>query len=165
MTIALPASTAPLARRTLLRAGLLATAAVAVGVSDRVGVSRAAAGVLDRIDLRGDPRSRAARPVLPGAAAWEQLVGHEVVLLDAAAGRTVGQVVDVRDVAHPSPHVVLRGDAYSVLLDAPSLPDASSVVVTVAHEALGRPTLVLVPVNGDGSWEAVVDRRTPITTP
>jgi hypothetical protein len=92
------------------------------------------------------------------------LVGQEVVLSGAGFARSTARVLDVADVAHPSPHVALGGEAYSVLFDAPSLPDASSAVVTVRHTSLDAPTLVLMPVNGDGSWEAVVDRRTPVST-
>lgn len=150
-------------RRAVLRAGLLLGATAAVATTVHPGAStHALTGLLP------DPSSRrtalpTATAALPTAAAWEQLLGHEVALT-GEGWSAVAQVVDVRDVAHPSPHVTLHGEAYSVLLDAPSLPAASSLVVGVHHEALGAPVLVVMPVNGDGSWEAIVDRRTPTTT-
>ena len=163
-TLALEGS--QLDRRALLRAGLLGGAALAVGVAGAAG----AAGMIERVaaDLGRDamPRSSSGpATVLPDAATWAALVGHEVVLTGDGLARSSARVVKVTDIAHPSPHVVLRGDAYSLLLDVPSLPDASSVLATIHHPSLDAPTLVLMPVNGDGSWEAVVDRRIPDSTP
>lgn len=153
-----PGSDAPLDRRALLRAGLLGAGVLALATSQPdiaglVGVGRAGRP----IDSRGVGG-------LPDAAAWELLIGHEVVLTATAGTRTTAQLVDVRDVAHPSPHVDLRGEAYSVMFDAPSLPPASMVTVAVDHADLAVPALVLLPVNGDGSWEAVVDGRLPATS-
>ena len=153
-----PPGAAGLHRRALLRAGLVGGAAVVAGAS-LDGTTRA---VARRWPVAGG--AAVVTGLLPAAADWERLVGHEVVLTGAGIGRVLAQVVDVRDVAVPSPGVRLEGDAYSLLLDAPSLPRSSVLQVTVDHEAVGAPALSIVPVNGDGSWEAVVDRRVPIPT-
>jgi hypothetical protein len=162
-TIALAGS--PFDRRALLRAGLLGGAALAVAVADATGTT----SLIDRLSPdreRNSPHRSApdAASSLPSAAAWGALVGGEVALTGDGFSRSTARLLDVTDVAHRSAHVSLRGEAYSVLLDAPFLPDAPSAVVTVHHDRLGAPTLVLMPVNGDGSWEAVVDRRTPVST-
>lgn len=145
----------PLDRRALLRAGLLGAGALAIAISQPDIGALAGAGPRAGPAVSGGG--------LPDAAAWELVIGHAVVLT-AAGTSTTAQVVDVRDVAHPSPHVVLRGEAYSVLFAAPFLPPASMVTVSVHHRDLVVPTLVLLPVNGDGSWEAVVDGRQPATS-
>lgn len=153
----------PFDRRALLRAGLVGGAALAAAAAQATG----ATGLLERLSaevgrLGASATPSGVAPTLPSAATWGALVGREVVLTGTGFARSAARVVDVSDVAHPSPHVTLRGDAYSVLFDASFLPAASSAVVTVHHESLDTPTLVLMPVNGDGSWEALVDRRTPV---
>jgi len=152
-------------RRALLRVGLLCGAALAVTAAE----ATSATSLIERLstELERTPRHRpssVAGASLPSAATWGALVGQGVVLSGAGFARSTARVLDVTDIAHPSPHAALGGEAYSVLFDAPSLPDASSVAVTVRHTSLDAPTLVLMPVNGDGSWEAVVDRRTPVST-
>lgn len=144
-------------RRALLRAALLGGAALTVTAAGATGAS----SLIERVTT-GLERSSSS---LPSAAAWRSLIGQEVVLSGGEFRRSVARVLDVTDVTRPSPGVALRGEAYSILFDVSSQPDASSVAVTVHHEDLGAPTLVLMPVNGDGSWEAVVDRRTLVTTP
>jgi hypothetical protein len=165
MSAALALDGSPFDRRALLRAGLLGGAALAVTVADATG----ATNLIERLSAElertpGHRPSAAAASSLPSAAIWGALVGQEVVLTVGARAQARARVLDVADIAHPSPHVALGGEAYSVLFDAPSLPDAPSAVVTVQHASLDAPTLVLMPVNGDGSWEAVVDRRTPVST-
>jgi hypothetical protein len=157
----------PIDRRTLLRGGLVGTAALALAAVGQAPGTGLVGDVASRFVGGGlaTGRSPAVAGPLPSAEDWQRIVGHDVTL-GLPTGATVGaQVVDVRDVTRPTPHARLEGEAYSLLLDAPSLPDESSVVVSVHHEALDAPSLVLLPVNGDGSWEATVDRRTSRTTP
>ena len=149
-------------RRALLRFGLLGGAMLAVTAANATGV----VSVVEHLsaDLGRSSSDATSGTSLPSAATWGALVGQLVDLTGAGFERSSARVLDVADVAHPSPHVRLRGEAYSVLFDAPFLPGEPSAVVTVHHRALDAPTLVLLPVNGDGSWEAVVDRRTHIPT-
>lgn len=152
-------------RRTLLRVGLLGGALMAVTAA---ADTSAITSVVERLATdRSAPSagpSTPSRASLPSAAMWESLVGESVELRGDGFRGSSARVLDVRDVAHASPNVTQRGEAYSVLLDAPSLPDEPSVLVTIRDARLGSPTLVLTPVNGDGSWEAVVDRRTIVGT-
>lgn len=165
MTATLAFDESPFDRRALLRAGVLGGAVLVVTAAEATGATH----VIDRL-AHGTERAAARRPataspVLPSAAAWSALVGHEVILTGDRIGRSTAHLVELRDVAHPSPHVRMTGDAYAVRFAIANAPDESSMVVTVHHERLDAPTLVMVPVNGDGSWEAVVDRRTPTIAP
>lgn len=153
----------PIDRRALLRGGLVGAAALGVAA-----VGRTTPGSAADLAHRALTSARSVTTGVPGVAsypaatAWEQVLGHEVLLIEGAGDRTRAQVVDVRLVPD-SPDVRLEGEAYSVLLDAPRLRPSSARTVAVEHPALAVPSLIIMPVDGDGSWQAVVDRRQPRT--
>lgn len=148
----------PLDRRALLRGGVLGAAALGLAAVGHGGTAGLAAEFARSVGAAVGPASVARGVAYPHLAQWEQIVGDHVMLAMAAGGRHRAQVVDVT-AAPDARHAGLEGEAYSVLLDAPRLPPAPSLTVAVRHPAIEVPALDILPVDGDGSWEAVVDTR------
>lgn len=132
-------------RRRLLQAGLAAAAL-------SVPVVRGGPGRTSGLTAPGS---------LPTIADWEAVLG-DVVTLVGDGFRLVAQVVDVRDTT-PAVDPAAVGSSYSVLFDIPDVPATGHRVASVHADALTQPfPVVLNPVNGDGSWEFVVDTRQPL---
>jgi hypothetical protein len=137
-------------RRWVLRAGIAGGAALALSAVEPTWAS---------IGSSSGGSTGVGPAALPSASAWASLVGDEVVMAGRALATTTARVIDVSDVSYPSPAVT--GEAFSVLFDAAGLPAWSAAEVTIYHRRLDAPSIVVLPVYGDGSWEATFDYRTP----